>query len=228
MAVPGMAVPVAAAPAPAKQKGKEDKKKAEKEKDKDKKGLFGKKNTKAESPAPMAIPGMAVPGMATPVAPAAPATPRPAQPVQPVAAPMQPQPMAPVRPTVNFGETTVLQAPAIGETTVLGMDMQMPMAPQVRIPVLERKKTNEKIAVTKDTFRLGKEQQYVDYCIMDNSAVSRSHADIVKKESDYYIVDNNSLNHTFVNGVQVVGSNPQILKDGDIIMLANEEFTFKM
>lgn len=130
-------------------------------------------------------------------------------------------------PLTNFGETTVLQSAAVGETTILGMENVESIPKQYR-PVLERKRTQETIPITKECFRLGKEQQYVDYCIADNTAVSRSHADIVKKGEDYYITDNNSLNHTFVNGLQVPAQNPQILQDGDLVTLANEEFIYKL
>jgi FOG: FHA domain len=67
----------------------------------------------------------------------------------------------------------------------------------------------------------------VDYCIKDNSAVSRSHADILRKENGYVIVDNNSLNHTFVNGIQLVPQDQMLLADGAVVMLADEEFEFK-
>ena len=63
---------------------------------------------------------------------------------------------------------------------------------------------------------------------MDNAAVSRSHADLIKRDDGYYLQDNNSLNHSFVNGVQVQAQSPQLLREGDLIMLANEEFVYKM
>ena len=42
---------------------------------------------------------------------------------------------------------------------------------------------DERIVITKDIFKIGKEQSYVDYWVSDNSAVSRSHANIIKKEN---------------------------------------------
>lgn len=206
-----------------------EKKKPIKTAEKEKKGLFGKKTPKAAvQPIGIEVPGMAPVQQPSPMQPMAPvqaATPvQQVRPTQPVA---QMQNPTPAQPSMNFGETTVLQAPAIGETTVLGMDVQPGMAKPLQA-VLERKKTGESIVITKDVFKLGKEQHYADYCILDNSAVSRSHADIVKKGSEYYVVDNNSLNHTFINGIQIAGQSEQPLKEGDILTLANEEFTYKL
>ncbi len=75
-------------------------------------------------------------------------------------------------------------------------------------------------------FRIGKEKSYVDYFIGDNSAISRSHANILTKEDKYYIIDTNSTNHTFIEG-QMIPPNKEIqLASGQMIKLANEEFEF--
>lgn len=97
---------------------------------------------------------------------------------------------------MNFGNTTVLNNGKIGETTVLSGDLQQTQA--VR-PHLLRNKNNEIINLTKPVFRIGKEKSYVDYFVSDNTAVSRSHANIITRGNKYYIVDTNSTNHTFVN-----------------------------
>lgn len=91
---------------------------------------------------------------------------------------------------------------------------------------LTRMKTYERVDLDKPLFRLGKEKSYVDYCITDNNAVSRLHADVITQGTSYYIRDNNSTNKTFVNGrVIAVNQDTEIFK-GDRIMLANEEFEF--
>ena len=44
---------------------------------------------------------------------------------------------------------------------------------------------------------------------------------------EYYILDTNSTNHTFINGT-MIGSNSEMkLTSGDKVRLANEEFEFK-
>lgn len=122
----------------------------------------------------------------------------------------------------NTGETTVLKAmpQGMGETTVLGATSAEYQA------YLIRKKGNLRINISNQVFRMGKERNYVDYCIEDNSAVSRSHADIISENNGFYIIDNNSLNHTFIDGVQVPPGNKKRLQDGSKILLADEEFMF--
>ena len=193
------------------------------------------------APAPMppqAAPGgFAVPGKPAP-APVQPPVPQPMpqqpaapvyqQPVAPAyqqpAAPAYQQPAQPGRP-LNFGETTVLGGGAMGETTVLGGGMPEQAKPQ---PYLVRSKNNEKIPLNKPVFRIGKEKSYVDYFIGDNTAISRSHANIVNHDGEYFVVDTNSTNHTYVNG-GMINSNEEIkLSHGTKIRLANEDFEFKL
>lgn len=105
-----------------------------------------------------------------------------------------PQYAQPQTTPMNFGETTVLGGgTTIGETTVLDAGAQ-----KVQIhPHLIRAKNNERIDINKPVFRIGKERSYVDYFIGDNTAVSRSHANIISREGEYFIVDTNSTNHTY-------------------------------
>ena len=84
------------------------------------------------------------------------------------------------------------------------------------------------IDLNKPVFRIGKEKSYVDYFIGDNSAISRSHANVISREGQYFITDTNSTNHTYVNG-NMIQSNVEVqLADGDKIRLANEDFTFSI
>lgn len=125
----------------------------------------------------------------------------------------------------GFGETTVLGISNNGETTVLSANMMQQVE---RKPYLVRTKNNEKIAVDKVVFRIGKEKNYVDYFIADNTAVSRSHANIITRDGAYFVMDTNSTNHTYVNGI-IIGSNMENpIVDGDKIRFANEEFTFQL
>lgn len=120
----------------------------------------------------------------------------------------------------------VLGAEKAGATTVLNEGYNT--VQRQRNPMLLRKKTNEKVEINKNIFRIGKEMSYVDYCIADNTAVSRSHADIIRKNDEFYIVDNNSLNHTFLNGIQIPSSQMQKLEDYMVIKLADEIFEFTL
>jgi hypothetical protein len=64
---------------------------------------------------------------------------------------------------------------------------------------LLRVKNNERIHLKGDCLRIGTEKKSVDYCIGDNCAVSRFHAKILHKNNSYFIIDNNSTNHTYLN-----------------------------
>lgn len=172
-------------------------------------------------------PGFAVPGQA-----AAPVVQQPVQTkaevknTQPAAlqtaVPVYQQPAQPARP-INFGETTVLGG-AIGETTVLGTESN----PTRVDPHLIRVKNNEKIPLNKQVFRIGKERSYVDYFIGDNTAISRSHANIVNHNGEFYVVDTNSTNHTYVNGGMIQSNVETKLSHGTKIRLANEDFEFRL
>ncbi len=102
-----------------------------------------------------------------------------------------------------------------------------PDTPPLPFPSLLRVSTNETIRVNKAVFRLGKAMGRVDYCVTDNNAVSRSHADIVTRVSGYYIVDQDSKNKTYIDG-QVIPSYQECeIYDGSTLRLGNEEFIFQ-
>ena len=111
-------------------------------------------------------------------------------------------------------ETTVLSSGG-NETTVLG---GKPYAK------LTRKSNNEMIQVSAPTFVIGKERRKVNYCIEDNSTISRSHAQIMKNGSNVCVMDLGSKNGTFVNGVKCANGESVTVRNGDKITLSDEDF----
>jgi len=95
-------------------------------------------------------------------------------------------------------------------------------------PVLIRLKTNETIRISKQSFRLGKERGSVDYCVSDNSAVSREHACVICNNGRYYISDLNSKNGTYIDGRIVNPGSKMEIRDKSKLVLANEEFIFRI
>lgn len=91
---------------------------------------------------------------------------------------------------------------------------------------LLRVSNNEKIILKGNKFRIGTEKKSVDYCIKDNCAVSRMHAEIVHKNDSYFIIDNNSTNHTFINEQEIKSKREMKLQNKSRIRLADEEFIF--
>lgn len=94
--------------------------------------------------------------------------------------------------------------------------------------ILFRCKTNELVKITKPVFRIGKESSSSDYIIVDNDKVSRSHANIIARKGQRFIVDLNSKNRTFVNNNVVPVQQEVEIFNGDRIMLANEEFELRI
>lgn len=93
---------------------------------------------------------------------------------------------------------------------------------------LIRTDTNEVMWLEKKELRIGSDSKKVDYCIKDNPAISRYHAAIVYKDSQFYIIDNNSTIRTFVNHSPVEPHSAVVLQDEDSISLANVSFPLRI
>lgn len=94
-------------------------------------------------------------------------------------------------------------------------------------PVLIRTGTGESVQIDKQVFCIGKADQGVDYKVTGNKSISRRHAYITSINGVNYLRDNNSTNHTFLNGTQVYSNMDVIIPDNSIIKLSNEEFIFR-
>ncbi len=95
-------------------------------------------------------------------------------------------------------------------------------------PYLVRVNTEEKIVINKPVFKIGKASRGVDYHIGGNGAISRQHAVILHKGDQFFIKDNKSTNHTYVDNVQLEGDEEVQLKNNCIITLGDEDFQFKI
>lgn len=122
-------------------------------------------------------------------------------------------------------ETALLVEDSDDEGTTLLEEEDVVVAPP-HYATLYRMSTQETISVDKPVFRLGKEKSYVDYFVNNNSAVSRSHADVITRIERHYIKDLNSKNRTFVNSRPIEVQVEVELFEGDRIRLGNEEFIF--
>ncbi|MDR1590155.1 MAG: FHA domain-containing protein [Oscillospiraceae bacterium] len=136
----------------------------------------------------------------------------------------------------GFGDTVVLGAGAVGETTVLydpgsaagGTNGAATPGSGENAPYLIRAKSDERIELDKPVFRIGKEPSYADYCIADNSAVSRGHAYIATRGGQCTLADTNSANHTYLGGEMLTCGREYALTHGARFRLANEEFEFRL
>jgi len=117
-----------------------------------------------------------------------------------------------------------------GGRTVVLKDSSTPpytgVAAEAHFPHLLRTKTQESISIATPVFRLGKDKLRTDYAVVDNSAVSRRHADIITEGKRYYVVDHGSTNGTFVGFRRLQPEKEEELFAGTKLRLANEEFIF--
>ena len=65
-----------------------------------------------------------------------------------------------------------------------------------------------------------------DYIISGNRSISRSHATLVIKNDVCYVVDNGSLNKTYLNGSPLVPETENALRNGDNVRLYDESFVY--
>ena len=100
-------------------------------------------------------------------------------------------------------------------------------AAEAKPAVLWYPKTNERVQLLECVTRIGKKRDSVDFCIAGNPAVSRHHADIVRKDGAYYLIDQNSLNKSRVDGVFASPMQEVLLHAGDRIDLADEILIFE-
>ncbi len=84
----------------------------------------------------------------------------------------------------------------------------------------------KEIPIDTDPFVIGKDPSKTDYAISDDPTVSRIHAQIRKKDGEYYLADLNSTNHTYLNGKMLDGQEEVMLSDQDQIRLARIEVVF--
>ena len=92
--------------------------------------------------------------------------------------------------------------------------------------MLKREKTGEIININRSPFKIGRSNASDDYVITDNRSISRSHATLLIRNDICYIVDNRSLNRTFVNGAALVPETEHSLSNGDNVRLYNERFVY--
>lgn len=122
---------------------------------------------------------------------------------------------------LDFGKTIISQ-PDDEVTVVEGCGEN----PGQHISYILRRANGQKMYLEQNITKIGRESAYVDFYIGDNLQIGRSHAEIIRRGQDFFIKDNNSKNHTYVNGRIVVGEELVQLKAGDTITLANEVFEY--
>lgn len=224
--------------------------------DKEKKGLFGRKKKKKEkrssddsmSVSGMEIPGMEIPGMGIPGMDSGK---RPAASEEPAAIPTDvsagfetvPDSAKELPASDSLAGLSELIAgknlaghagnmpewkvsPDYDSVAISDSTVFLNVNEKETAAVLKRVRTGETVTLEKEQVVLGKDTSRVDFCISGNSTVSRVHARIVRRDNQYFVIDDNSMNHTYVNDMQIAAGQEFPLQSGCRIKLSDEEFQF--
>lgn len=112
----------------------------------------------------------------------------------------------------------------LGKRTEAGTDGSLP-------PVrLIAQHTNEylEFTVTKSPYVLGRSETYADGVISINKAIGRTHCQILYKNGSHFVVDLKSSNGTKINGQRLNPEQAYLLRDGDVLRLANLDFLVRI
>ena len=80
------------------------------------------------------------------------------------------------------------------------------------------------IVIDADEILIGKSAEFSDKVIPYNPKISRKHCRIIRRQDEFYITDEKSLNHTYVNGMMVMEAQFVKIRKGDSIRLADSKF----
>ena len=149
-----------------------------------------------------------------------PEAPKPEMP-KPQGMPVPPMGQAPQMPKPEAPKPQGMPVPPMPNGSLMGQ-----LSGARPVPHLVRKTTGEVINITKSEFILGKSKTKADYTIENNNAISREHCTIIQHDGVNYIKDNNSTNHTYVNGVELQPGKEVLLKHKTDIRMGDEEFVF--
>lgn len=121
----------------------------------------------------------------------------------------------------------LLEAAAADKTHIMIQPKEAADAEQMnKAGYIIRKANRQKIMLNnRPGLLIGSSKYECDYCV-NSSGVSRRHAEIIRRETRYFINDLGSSNHTYVNGEQLVPHSERMLRDQDVIKMADEEFIF--
>ena len=81
------------------------------------------------------------------------------------------------------------------------------------------------IELDKKSILVGRMEGFVD-TVLKSSAVGKIHAELLSEEGDYFIVDCNSRNGTFINDKRLVPNSRIKILNNDMVRFANKEFKF--
>ncbi|MCT4542037.1 MAG: FHA domain-containing protein [Vallitalea sp.] len=111
------------------------------------------------------------------------------------------------------------------EETQLLQDYKSRLNSDKKPYLLNKQDKTEKVSISNNPFIIGKLESHVDY-IIDNSSISRIHCKIFNKDNNYYIMDLNSKNGTYINKERLISNQQYQIDTETNISISNCEFVF--
>ncbi len=127
----------------------------------------------------------------------------------------------------NCGNAGELSRSVFSEPDFEGCTDKSRKAEKILYYSLIRQSTGEEIVIRGNEYSLGRSETMTDYTISGNAAISRLHAVIKVEGQQCAIIDQNSSNRTMLGNKELTPLVEYIIKDGDIITLADEQFLFR-
>ncbi len=93
------------------------------------------------------------------------------------------------------------------------------------IPYLKEKDGEGVVEINKKSILIGRLESFVDY-VINNSAIGKIHAEIIQEGEEFYIMDCNSRNGTFLNDNRILPNTKNRVSSNDLLRFANKEFIF--
>lgn len=86
---------------------------------------------------------------------------------------------------------------------------------------------DKSILINQPSFLIGRSKTLVDYALPEALSIGRVHAEILCEGNNYYLVDMNTKNGTFINEERLESQKKYVLKKGDQIRIGHEKAVFK-
>ncbi len=124
----------------------------------------------------------------------------------------------------NNGETGVLD-PSFWDTALNNTPYRSSSTVNRTSPVVKLVHTasGRTVVINKASFWIGKDDVHL---LIDKDVISRKHAEIIVRGNQYFIVDNNSTNKTYVDGKAIPGKATVEIYNGTKVKFVDEEYTF--
>lgn len=85
-------------------------------------------------------------------------------------------------------------------------------------------KLGAELAITREGTIIGRSSKQSDYVIHGNGNISRKHCKVYRSGNSYFVHNYEPPNGTFVDGIRVQFNQDREIFEGNILMLADEEF----